>query len=371
MTSPENIRSVRGSRGGAGVGSGLPGRDTPPVCGGPREGTGPGTAVRRGVGGPPGTPGALLVVGDVVTDVVARHTAPLTPGTDTVARIRILPGGAGANAACWAARSRGRGEGGPEVRLLGRVGRSEADWHAGRLRAAGVRPLLIADGTAPTATVVALVDAGTGGERTFLTDSGAVLRIGPADWSPELLDGVGHLHLSGYLLFADTAARLVRLARESARDRGVTVSVDPASAGFIARRGTEPVLAALRGVDLVLPNADEARLLTGVADPVAAAEALGRRFGLAVVTLGAEGAVVAGPGGVTARVPAPRAEAVDTTGAGDAFTGAFLAAWMTGADPAEAAVEGCRAGAEAVTLTGGRPLLPDAYEPGAFPGGVG
>ncbi|MYR54777.1 sugar kinase, partial [Streptomyces sp. SID625] len=47
--------------------------------------------------------GALLVVGDVVTDVVARHPGPLAPGTDTVAAIRLLPGGAGANVACWAA----------------------------------------------------------------------------------------------------------------------------------------------------------------------------------------------------------------------------------------------------------------------------
>ncbi|MFE0424419.1 carbohydrate kinase family protein [Streptomyces sp. NPDC058953] len=310
-------------------------------------------------GGSPAGSGALLVVGDVVTDVVVRHTTPLVPGTDTAARIRILPGGAGANAACWAARSRdGRGTG-PDIRLLGRVGRADADRHAEQLRAAGVRPLLIPDDSAPTAVVVALVDAGAGGERTFLTDSGAVLRIGPDDWSPDLLDGVRHLHLSGYLLFSDSSCRFIRLALESARARGVTVSVDPASAGFIARRGVEPVLAALDGVDLLVPNADEAGLLTGVTDAAAAAAALSRRFPLAVVTLGPGGAVVAESGGVTARVPAHAADAVDTTGAGDAFTGAFLSAWTAGADPATAAVEGCRAGAEAVTLTGGRPRTPE------------
>lgn len=47
--------------------------------------------------------GALLVVGDVVTDIVARHRGPLAPGTDTAAAVRRLPGGAGANVACWAA----------------------------------------------------------------------------------------------------------------------------------------------------------------------------------------------------------------------------------------------------------------------------
>ncbi|WUN45219.1 sugar kinase [Streptomyces sp. NBC_00306] len=295
--------------------------------------------------------GALLVIGDVVTDVVARHAAPLSHGTDTAAEILILPGGAGANVACWAAR-----RGCADVRLLGRVGRAEAGWHEERLRSAGVRPLLVPDDGAPTATVIALVDASA--ERTFLTDSGAVLRISPADWSPSLLDGVGHLHISGYLLFAESSRELARLAMASARARGVPVSLDPASAGFIRGAGAPEVLAELDDVDVLVPNADEACLLTGLTDPADAAARLSRRVPLTVVTLGAGGALVAESGEITARVPAPRASAVDSTGAGDAFTGTFLAARLAGADPASAAAEGCRAGAEAVTLIGGRPAQP-------------
>ncbi|NUK54147.1 sugar kinase, partial [Streptomyces lunaelactis] len=268
--------------------------------------------------------------------------------TDTAARIRILPGGAGANAACWAARW-----GCGEVTLLGRVGEDEAGWHEKHLRAAGVRPLLVPDAEAPTATVIALVDATA--ERTFLTDSGAVLRISPADWSPSLLDGVGHLHLSGYLLFADTSRELALLALESARARGVLVSVDPASAGFITELGVDRVLAAVDGAAVLIPNGDEARLLTGLSDPADAAAKLSRHVPLTVVTLGAEGALVAESGRVTARVAPFPADAVDSTGAGDAFTGAFLAARLAGADAATAAAQGCRAGAEAVTVVGGRP----------------
>jgi hypothetical protein len=76
---------------------------------------------------------ALLVVGDVITDVVARYQGPLAVGTDTVASIRTVPGGAGANVACWAAH---RGE--AEVRLLGRVGTEAAAWHERELAAHGV-----------------------------------------------------------------------------------------------------------------------------------------------------------------------------------------------------------------------------------------
>src|SRR5689334_19142201 len=96
--------------------------------------------------------GALLVVGDVVTDVIARHRGPLAPGTDTAAVIRTLPGGAGANVACWAARW-----GCPDVRLLGRVGAEAAAWHERELAASGVRPCLVVDPEAPTGTVICLV----------------------------------------------------------------------------------------------------------------------------------------------------------------------------------------------------------------------
>ncbi|MFE5667384.1 carbohydrate kinase family protein [Streptomyces niveus] len=298
-----------------------------------------------------GDAGALLIVGDVVTDVVARHRTPLTHGTDTAAEIRTLPGGAGANAACWAVAT-----GCADVRLLGRVGADAAGWHEERLRAAGVRPLLVVDDEAATATVVSLVDAFA--ERTFLTDSGAVLRLCAADWSDSLLDGVGRLHISGYLFFAATSRQVARAAVESARARGIPVSVDPASAGFIANLGAEVFLAAADGVHVLLPNTDEARLLTGVPDAEKAAAELSRRFPLVVVTLGADGALVAADGAVTARVPAACARAVDSTGAGDAFNGAFLAALLAGADPVTAAAAGCRAGALAVARPGGRPPLP-------------
>nr|WP_223182742.1 MULTISPECIES: sugar kinase [unclassified Streptomyces] len=292
----------------------------------------------------------MLVVGDVVTDVVALHRRPLSPATDTAAVIRTLPGGAGANVACWAAR-----RGGGDVRLLARVGADPDSngWHDRALRRSGVRPLLVSDPEAATATVIALVDASA--ERTFLTDSGAALRLSPGDWSARLLDGVARLHLSGYLYFSAPSRATARRALRDALAAGVPVSVDPASAGFLAEAGPDRFLAAVDGAEVLLPNADEARLLTGRAEPERAAEELSRRFPWAVVTLGATGALVARGGAITARVAAPGVRPVDSTGAGDAFTGAFLAARLMGADPAEAAEAGCRAGAEAVTVVGGRP----------------
>ncbi|MEU9353026.1 PfkB family carbohydrate kinase [Streptomyces griseoloalbus] len=300
-----------------------------------------------------GRGGALLVVGDVITDVVARHRGPLASGTDTAASIRTVPGGAGANVACWAAR-----RGGTEVRLIGRVGSDAAAWHERELAACGVRPLLVVDGQAPTGTVICLVDEGAAAERTFLTDSGASLRLDPGDWSDGLLDGVARLHLSGYLLFTAPSRAFVALALEAARARGVPVSLDPASAGFLAELGIDRFRALVEGVDVLLPSRDEACLLTGSSDAAEAAARLSRLVPLVVAKQGAQGALLARSGEVCARVPAVPATPRDTTGAGDAFTGAFLAALLAGADPEQAAAAGCRAGAQAVEHIGGRPPAP-------------
>ncbi|MGW7453177.1 carbohydrate kinase family protein [Streptomyces sp. NPDC054787] len=297
--------------------------------------------------------GALLVVGDVVTDVIAIHPQPLAPATDTAARIRTLPGGAGANAACWAAVT-----GASEVRLLARVGAESARWHERALVDAGVRPRLVIDPDEPTGTVVALVAKDA--ERTFLTDSGASLRLCPADWAPSLLDGAAHLHLSGYLFFADSSRDLAMVALRAARTRGVPVSVDPASAGFLVTLGPQRFLDAVAGAAVLLPNEDEARLLAGLPGPTGVARAaaeLSRRVPLVVVTRGAAGALVAERGRIITEVEAEPAVAVDSTGAGDAFTGGFLAARLGGADPSEAARAGCRAAALAVARLGGRPSL--------------
>uniref|UniRef100_UPI003F6880CA carbohydrate kinase family protein n=1 Tax=Streptomyces polyasparticus TaxID=2767826 RepID=UPI003F6880CA len=304
----------------------------------------------------------LLVLGDVVTDVVACHPDPLAPGTDTAAAIRSVPGGAGANVACWAAY-----RGLADVRFAGRVGADAAQWHARRLTDAGVRAHLVVDEEAPTGTVVCLVNGAAGAERTFLTDSGAVLRLRPGDVPPALFDGVGHLHVSGYLFFAESSRAAAVEAIRTARERGIGVSVDPASAGFLAQTGVGRFLDAVAGVTVLLPSHDEARCLTGRTEPVAAACQLSRRFPLVVAKQGAQGALICRAGEVVARIPAaPGATAVDTTGAGDAFTGAFLAARLAGASDAEAVAQGCRAGADAVVRVGARPpVVRDRHPAGA------
>lgn len=289
----------------------------------------------------------LLVIGDVVTDVVARHGAKLTPGTDTTAGIVLRPGGSGANTASWAAHL------GADARLLARLGHDSSEWHTAELVRSGVRPHIRVDPDEPTAVVIAMVDKT--GERSMLTNRGAGGRIGPADWDSSLLDGVTRLHLSGYLLFAEPGLRLARLAMSEAAAAGIAVSVDPASTGPLEGFGVDRFLRETAAADLVIPNLDEALLLTGASSAERAAEILSDRYGTAVVKLGARGALAAFRGRVTATAGGLAADVVDTTGAGDAFAAGYLTTWLDGAREGPALEAGCRAGAECVALVGGRP----------------
>jgi ribokinase len=90
---------------------------------------------------------------------------------------------------------------------------------------------------------------------------------------------------------------------------------------------------------------------------VAAALAAGLRGGHVVVTLGAAGAVLAGPSG-TAAMPGFRVTAVDSVGAGDAFVGALAVALARSLDPAAAVTAACAAGAAAATRRGAQAALP-------------
>lgn len=289
----------------------------------------------------------VVVLGDVVVDVVARLSGPPEPGSDRAAAITLHGGGAGANVATWLAAA------GAEAHLVARVGDDEAGRaQVADLRAAGVTLHVVVDRERPTGTIVVLVSPD--GERTMLPDRGANLGLAPADVPDALLQRGTHLHVSGYALLDAGPRPAARHALAVARARGASTSVDTSSVGPLREVGPERFRAWTRGVDLCRANAAEATLLVGRADPHAAAQALLADYDEVVVTLGAEGAVHAGPAGTTA-APAAATRVRDTTGAGDAFTAGYLAASLAGAAPREALASGARLAARAVAGSGARP----------------
>lgn len=289
----------------------------------------------------------IAVVGDVMVDVVTRLSGPVAPGSDSPARVALEGGGQGANTAAWAAVA------GAQVALVARVG----DDSAGRtavadLEVLGVDARVAVDGERPTGTVVVLVAAD--GERTMFPDAGANGALGSADFPEDLLVAGDHLHVAGYALLRDGSRDAALSALERARAAGMSTSVDPSSASLLS--GGLRQLG--KGVGLLMPNGLEARALTGLESPVAAARVLAEVFPEVVVTLG-EGGALWTDGSEVVRMAAEPAEAVDTTGAGDAFAAGYLAACLRGAPPENALAAGCTLAARAVTTMGARPPRPD------------
>jgi ribokinase len=286
----------------------------------------------------------IVVLGDVMVDVVVRLSVPLASGSDAPAVIRFHGGGSAANTAAWLA------EAGAAPLLVGRVGDDERGRAArDELSAAGVTALLAADPELPTGTCVVIV--GPDGERTMAPDAGANDGLSDADLPDDVLVAARHLHVAGYALLRAGSRPAARAAISRALEREMTVSVDPSSAALLSPQFLDQAV----GAGLLLPNADEARMLSGESDPERAARVLAARFGEVVVTLGADGALwTDGRDSVRAHA-VPVEAAVDSTGAGDAFAAGLLAARLDGAAPAEALAAGARLAAQAVAKPGGRP----------------
>jgi sugar/nucleoside kinase (ribokinase family) len=286
----------------------------------------------------------ILVIGDVMTDIIVRPEGPLARGSDRRASIVLEPGGSAANQAAWLASF------GVGTDFVGRLGAADAPSETARLRAAGVTPWLAGDAERPTGRLIALIDAN--GERSFLTDRGANDALQSHDIPDALIAGAAMIHLSGYSFFAPGPRAAVLDVMRRAGDK--PISVDPASAEFLREAGPEKFLKWTQGAALLFPNDEEAAVLAGSEDPETQSARLAALYPLVVVKRGAAGCEAAA-GAVRWRAAAPKVEAIDTTGAGDAFVAAFLAARLGDADIQASLERAAAAGAAASTSVGGRP----------------
>ncbi len=290
----------------------------------------------------------IIVVGDLVTDVLVAHGGPIELGSDTAAAITVGGGGQAANTAAWLAHTS------RPVTLIAAVG----DDAAGRervaeLTAAGVRCAVRAHSGAVTGSVVVLAGPE---ERTMITDRGAALLLDPADVRAELeATDATHLHLSGYPLLHDGSRTAGLEALAAAAERGLTTSVDAASAAPLRSVGARAFLTWVADCDLLLCNADEADVLAGPAAAAEQARRLTSHVRNVVVKQGAAGATWASRGGTVVTVTPSRVPMKDPTGAGDAFAAGLLAAWCSGQEPGAALKSGAALGAEAVASIGARP----------------
>ncbi|WP_084963825.1 carbohydrate kinase family protein [Thermoactinospora rubra] len=294
----------------------------------------------------------VVVVGDLMTDAVARARYALARASDTPATVTMHGGGSGANISSWLAVE------GTEVAFIGRRGADITGRNRDmELMGYGVDARLVMDPERPTGTCVVLVTHK--GERTMLSDPGANAALSPDDLPRDLFTQGAHLHLSGYTIINEGSREAGFAALEMARRAGMSISVDCASAAPLERTGAEPFLEWTNGAKLLFANTDQAKILTGRDEPEAAAKVLAAWFPQVVIKMNKDGALWFANGRSEAvRVPAePVERVVDGTGAGDAFVAGFLPPWLAGKPPAESLAAGCRLAAKAISHLGARPRL--------------
>jgi ribokinase len=279
------------------------------------------------------TPSSLCVLGDYAWDVLIRTNSELLRGGDTFGEVVLLPGGSAANVAVWAARA------GTAVTFVGKIGRDQMGMLAREeLVREGVEHRLIETDAHVTGSVAVFVDHT--GERSMVSGHGADFYLLPSELPRPSIVGASHLHLTAWSFFTDPPRSAAREAARLAKNSGATISFDPGSFQMIGDMGVETFLEVSTdiGVDVFLPNKEEAAVLTGSSEPEVAAERLSRLFdgALIVMKLDADGALVC-ENGLMHRVPPTSNRLVDATGAGDSFAGAFLSRWLKGTDSVDAA----------------------------------
>ncbi|CAL9392629.1 ribokinase [Streptomyces sp. enrichment culture] len=291
------------------------------------------------------TPARITVLGSTNMDLVTYvPRAPRLGETVTGREFRTVPGGKGANQAVAAARA------GARVSMIGAVG---SDDFGTRLRDAlnesGVDTSLLRTAGGPSGTAHIVVD--DEGANAIVVVPGAnasVTGITPHDEARIAAS-------DALLLQLELPLDAVRAGAEAARRHGVRTVLTPAPAQPLPRE-----LLAL--VDLLVPNEHEAATLAGVADPRAAAEELLRDVPEVVVTLGAAGCLYVARGADPVTVPARRVRAVDTTAAGDTFTGALAVALGEGRPVPDALAWASAAASLSVGRAGASSSMPHRAE---------
>jgi len=284
----------------------------------------------------------VLVIGDLNADLILTGLSghPRYGREVLVSGCSLTLGGSAAIFACGIARL------GRDVRFLGKVGSDPTgDFLMKLMRKRGIDVSGVRrDGSRGTGMAVAFTETD---DRAIVAYLGTVATTVPRDVAPGNWRLYSHLHLTSPFLQIGLSGHFVPMLR-AAKKAGLTTSLDP---GWDPRErwnldAIYPLL------DVLLVNEVEAKALTKLRNPVAAAKKLAGMVNLVVVKTGAKGAVAATQS-KDWKVPSYPVDSVDTTGAGDTFDAAFIDGWLTGHRVEEVLAYACAAGALSTEKPGG------------------
>lgn len=292
----------------------------------------------------------VAVIGEIYLDHVFTGFAKWPqPGEEVFTKEYVQELGGGAAITACALGRLGR-----SVLLVGVVGRHQMAWVAERLAQFGVESTGLLSGDGGTGVTVSISGRL---ERSFFTYVGVNSQLEESWAAATMLRSVSqarHVHLA-----FPVGARLATALLDRGREAGCTVSLDvghqpewllgPANQNTCAR------------LDYLLPNEREARILAGgdAYDYLRFTEANGWPSG--VVKMGAQGALMRQPTG-TLRVAASEVEAVDTTGAGDAFDAGFIDGLLDHEIGEECLRRGCICGSLSTRVAGALSGLPGRHD---------
>jgi ribokinase len=245
----------------------------------------------------------VCALGDLLLDVVVRLDTALNLGADAGARTRTGAGGQAANVAAWAK------ELGAEGRLVAKRASDAAGQLVARELAEHGVEVLGPEVEGTNGTVVSIV--APSGERTMASDRGVAPMLRADELEMRWFAGASWLHVTGYALFRSPIDEAAAKAAGAVRGQGGRISVDLSSWSMIEDFGPERLV---RRLELLAPD-----VIFGNAEELAA---IGGTFPAEqwVLKLGAEGIELSDG----RKLPAPDAEVVDTTGAGDALSAGYL-----------------------------------------------
>lgn len=298
----------------------------------------------------------MIVIGSYNTDLTIKTRKLPAPGETIIGGVFSEGGGGkGANQAVAAARA------GADVTFVARVGDDA-------LGKEGVRRMseenintkfIFHDKDTPTG--VAFITVDEAGENSIVVASGANSRLSPED----IRIVEGELAKADVLLVQlESPLETVKFAVKRARELGVKVILNPAPAAALGGD-------ILGNVDVITPNAVEAEMMTGI--KITGIESMKLTamkyfsFGIesVIITLGSKGIFI-GLQNHMEFVPAYKMEAIDSTGAGDVFSGALAAYVACGMSVESAARVACAAASISVTKMGAQRSAPTKKETGDF-----
>lgn len=259
--------------------------------------------------------------------------------------LAVVPGGSGANVAVYAACA------GANTAFLGSIGNDgyglavENDF-----RKYGVDPFLVKK-TGHTGVCYALITPDA--ERTMVFDSetAANYTTGDVDKVLEVIKNTRYLHTSMYALLAEPQKSAVLYALDIAKKAGAKISFDFASAPLISHHNKFIRKILVKYVDIAVANGDEAEAFSG--SITEAQNELESLCEASIIKLGANGSLITYEHEIY-KIPAFPADVLDTTGAGDAYIGMFLAKMAQGECVEKAGIAASKKAAEVVTFVGAR-----------------